>query len=582
MVAEEASGGTQDRAALRLDAAPLRLLFSESALLHSAAADLFRGDALVFHMKYVPAREGFVLNDRPGGRWGEEVFLAAPRREAGGTILATVSAGDEGALLRLAGGDSLSLQGRFDLSGPLRAALPASIALGEPEPAAPVRVSAAAPVASRSLAWDALVVSEAGFFLEGWADDRAAPIAGVTLTDPRTGQVHHAPVHRLRRPDVETHIQPAIPYEFGVWTAAPLPPGARLADMAPGVLGSDGSVEPVRLPQEAVRPAADFLDFLLAGFGRRRVLGDLTARSLIDLEAGHGPMLAQVHERVAATRAVRLEARFGPRHPHCRLSLVCVLFGVADLMYLLVAQFARFGSLDRLEFVFVSNSPELEEAFVRDAELASFVFQARIVLVSLNQNCGFGHATNVGVGAAQAATVCVINPDVYPRGAASVAHMLKLAEAGLGTTLTGGKLHYADGSVMHEGMAFAEDTRLSALARRPVWSVEHPRKGFPDRGGDAPRRVPAVTGALMLLDKALHERVQGFDTGYIMGYYEDADFCLRLRDAGAAVILDPRLDFWHYEGKGSSRHAAGTGARLHNQWRFSRCWGDRLRQANDV
>jgi GT2 family glycosyltransferase len=352
--------------------------------------------------------------------------------------------------------------------------------------------------------------------------------------------------------------------------------------MVLGVIGTDGTAEPVQLPQQAIRPAADFLDFLLVQFGRRRLLGDLAARSHLDLDAGHGVMLAQLHERVAATRAVRFEARFGPRPPHCRLSLVCVLFGVADLMYLLVSQFSRFGPLDRIEFVFVSNSPDLEEAFVRDAELASFVFQARIVLVSLNQNCGFGHAANVGVGGAQASTVCVINPDVYPRDRAAVAHMLQLAEGGLGNVLAGGKLHYADGSVMHEGMAFAEDARLSALAQRPVWSVEHPRKGFPDTGGTAVRRVPAVTGALMLLDKALYERVRGFDPGYILGYYEDADVCLRLRDTGAEVVVDPRLDFWHYEGKGSSPHPALTGARLHNQWRFSQCWASRLGQANDV
>lgn len=581
MGAEEASGDTHDRATIRLEAAPLHLLFSESALLYSAAADLFRGDALVFHLKYLPLRKGFVLNDRHGDSWGEEVFFAAPDRDADGAILATVTLGEAGPVLQVTGSGNLPLGGRFDLSGALRAAIPPAIGLGRPVPAALPQAVAAAPATPGALAWDRLLVCDAGFFLEGWADDRAAPVVRLVLADPRSGWRGEAPVHRLRRPDVETHLRPATPYEFGIWTAAPLPPGVTLAEAELRILAADGTASPLSLPQAATQPPADFLDTLLVHFGQRRLIGDATARALADLDAGHGAMLAHLHGRVAATRATRLEARFGPQHPQCRLSLVCVLFGVADLLYLLVAQFARFGPLDGVEFVFVSNSPELEEALVRDAEIAAFLFQARIVLLGLNRNCGFSHANNVGVGAARASTVCIINPDVHPRDAAAVAHLLRRAEAGLGAVLAGARLHYSDGSVMHEGMEFAEDRRLSALAGSPVWSVEHPRKGFPEIGGDAVRSVPAVSGALMLLDKALYDRVQGFDTGYIHGYYEDADLCLRLREAGAEVVLDRRLEFWHYEGRGSAGHPAGAGARLHNRWRFTRRWADRLRQARD-
>lgn len=558
---------------------PLRLVFSDDALAYSAAADLLRGDVPVFHLKYLPARQGFVVNDQCDGGWGAEVFLALPLPEDRGGVAITLSLQGDAAWLRLAEGPAIALGDRFDLTGPLRPVIPASIDAPRAAPPAQAAAPAGAQNNLPAVAWDTLIVSEAGFFLEGWSDDRAAPCTSLVLADRLSSVCREAVLHRLRRSDIEDHLQPGSAYAFGLWAVAPLAPGRHLGELD---LRLRQGAAALRLPEARVKPASEFLDFLLTHFGQRHLIGDPTAQSFADLDAGHGATLGQIHDTVAATNSVRLEVRFGPRPSQCRISLVCVLFGAADLMYQLVGQFARFGPLDGIEFVFVSNSPELEDALARDADLASFVFHARIVLISMNRNCGFGHANNVGVERAQAATVCIINPDVYPRDAASVAHMLGRAQAGLGAVLAGGRLHYADGSVMHEGMVFAEDRRLSALAGRTAWSVEHPRKGFPDTSGLAVRRVPAVSGALMLLDKALYERVQGFDTGYIHGYYEDADLCLRLAGAGAEVVVDPRLAFWHYEGKGSAGHPTGPGARLYNRWRFTRRWDERLRQMRDA
>ncbi|CAH0193545.1 hypothetical protein ROS9278_01746 [Roseomonas sp. CECT 9278] len=396
------------------------------------------------------------------------------------------------------------------------------------------------------------------------------------------GELVGLPAYRVRRADVENYLQSTQPYEFGIWTAGRLRRGFEPQDLGIATLGPQGAQHTAQLPDLIRKPGTEFLDFLLAHLGGRELLGELTTRSFADLDAGHGAFLAALHDEVAATRAIRIKATFGPRSPGCRLSLVCVLLGIPDFLYLLVSQFARFGPLDTLEFVFVSNSPELEEVLVRDAELASFVFGARIVVVSLNQNCGFSHANNVGVAVAQAGTIGIINPDVYPRDAAAVANTLRVAEGGLGSDVVGGKLYYADGSVMHEGMFFAPDVKVSALAGAPVWTVEHFRKGFPDTAGTEPRRVPAVTGALMLIERALFERIGGFDTRFISGYYEDADLCLRVRQAGGNVRLDPALAYWHYEGMGSAKRPAQAGAQLYNRWLFTRRWGATLERANDV
>lgn len=563
----------------------LHLQFSVSALADGAAVDLFRGDVIVLHLKYLPARHGFVLNDRRDGSWGAEVILECPSPHALRWLPVTLTIQEGEPHLQLGESPAASLGTRFDLDGQLLARIPSSVRAEEWAGAVsklPAQARALAQAVAPMAACDALVISDAGLWLEGWSDDRHAPLTHIVVTDRLRGDVSEGTIHRVRRPDIEDALYPGTAYEFGLWAAVPLGGRLHARDLDVSLVTADGNASPLDVPTETAKPAADFLDFLLSHLAQRRLIGNISARSFTDLDRGHGAMLAQLRERVEATHSVRLEARFGPRAPRCRLSFVSVLFGVAELMYLMISQFARFGPLDGVEFVFVSNSPELEDSLVRDAELASVVFHARIVLVSLNQNCGFSHANNVGVELAQASTVCVVNPDVFPREAPALAHLLGLAEADQDGAIIGGKLHYADGSVMHEGMVFAQDHRLSSLTGTLVWSVEHPRKGFPDAAGNRPRRVSAVSGALMLMEKAAYERVGGFDTGFIHGYYEDADLCLRLRDAGAEVLVDPRLDFWHYEGKGSTVHAASGGARLYNQWRFSRRWGESLRQAADA
>ncbi len=108
--------------------------------------------------------------------------------------------------------------------------------------------------------------------------------------------------------------------------------------------------------------------------------------------------------------------------------------------------------------------------------------------------------------------------------------------------MRGGKLYYADGSVMHEGMYFEKDRRLTALCDAPIWTVEQFRKGFADSASPDVRSVPAITGALMVLDRRLYDRMGGFNTDIIYGHYEDADLFCASRTPAAACCSIPR---WH-------------------------------------
>jgi GT2 family glycosyltransferase len=63
-------------------------------------------------------------------------------------------------------------------------------------------------------------------------------------------------------------------------------------------------------------------------------------------------------------------------------------------------------------------------------------------------------------------------------------------------------------------------------------------------------RIPAerqmVTGACFMVSRKVFDRVGGFDTNYRIGYWEDADFCLKTRLAGYKVFFQPKSKITHF------------------------------------
>lgn len=427
---------------------------------------------------------------------------------------------------------------------------------------------------------DAILLSRGFLFIEGWIDDRCDRLTFIAVGSAGDQPFLRAEPCRHRREDVERHLALSSPFEAGFWQLFAIPPEmaarpvALRLDLASGESISVPPANPVRL---SVR---EHLDAFLGFYGRRSLIGSLVARSFAELDAGLGSTIACMHETVRATYQVSSEGHYGRRPAKPLLSFVCCLYGIPDFLFLQIARFADCTRLDHFEFIYVNNTPALEEVLHRDAELAAMLFETSVRVISFDQNTGFSYANNFGVSRARAQTVVLINPDVFPREAASLDALVRLASGKARRAITGGKLFYADGTVMHEGMAFIPDPRLSALARSPVWTVEHPRKGFPDRGESKAMKVPAVSGAMMVIDRNDFTRIGGFDEGFIHGHYEDADLCLRFAHQGAAqdwkVLCDPALAFWHYEGCGSIRRPEHEGALHVNRWRFSRKWQDFL------
>lgn len=429
---------------------------------------------------------------------------------------------------------------------------------------------------------DAVLLTRDFLFVDGWADDRFDSLAAIEIASDSAHSTLRLPPCRYRRTDVEQHLQLSSPAESGFWQLFEIPPELGTRPVGLRLRLASGRTVTLKIGNLVRLSPREHFESFLAFYGRRQLLGSLVARSFAELDQGLATTIAHMHEAIRASRATTSQGNYGRRPPQPILSFVCCIYGIPDFLFLQVAQFARYASLERCEFIYVNNSPELEEVLHRDAELAAYLFRTSVNVISLNQNTGFSYANNIGIAEARGQTIVVINPDVFPYRAESFAALTALSQKNR-HSLYGGKLFYADGTVMHEGMVFVADARLSALARTKVWTVEHRRKGFPDLGNGGTKPVPAVSGALMVFDRTDYDKLGGFDEHFIYGHYEDADLCLRFAAKGWKVLYDAELAFWHYEGRGSIKRPEHTGAAHYNRWLFSRHWSRSLeRQTAEV
>lgn len=184
-----------------------------------------------------------------------------------------------------------------------------------------------------------------------------------------------------------------------------------------------------------------------------------------------------------------------------------------------------------------------------------------VTLVALDTNVGFGRAVNVGAARARGEWLVLLNPDTEPVGD-PVGELVRYAGEHPGRGLYAGRTLRADGTddgrsvfalpSLWGYLCFA--TGLSSLFRRSPWLNPEELPGLDRRAGGP---VPAVSGCVLLVERALFGELGGFTPDYFM-YSEDIDLSHRARMLGAMPTLVPQAQVVHAGGAASS----GTGKRV--------------------
>lgn len=175
------------------------------------------------------------------------------------------------------------------------------------------------------------------------------------------------------------------------------------------------------------------------------------------------------------------------------------------------------------------------------------VADARLRFIANPDNPGFAVACNQGAADSAAPWLAFVNPDCMVE-ADSFGRLLRHAEALGGNALLGADLVDEDG--VRDGAARRNDPDFAAMLRGPLRAGRGRPLDVAVDEAAALQPVEAVSGALMLLPRALFERIGGFDAGYRL-HAEDLDLCRRARMAGAAVAVANDVRVLHLRGVSS-------------------------------
>ena len=172
-------------------------------------------------------------------------------------------------------------------------------------------------------------------------------------------------------------------------------------------------------------------------------------------------------------------------------------------------------------------------------------------------NLGFVLAANQGAAMARGRHLLLLNNDAIVQ-AGALATTCRQLDADPTIGALGGRIVLMSGGLQEAGNVICQDGSTVGIGR-----------------GEDPFSPAALTrrctdycsGVYMAVPLPLWRMLDGFDRDFIPAYYEDADFCLRVWQAGFRVVYAPEILVEHLEWGSASNHEAQQ--RMHdNRLRF--------------
>ncbi len=241
--------------------------------------------------------------------------------------------------------------------------------------------------------------------------------------------------------------------------------------------------------------------------------------------------------------------------PGPAVSVVMVSYRTGPVLFEAIASVLSPAQEGVAELILVDNGnpPDVTAELERRAAA-----EPRLGLVSGHGNIGFARGCNLGASRARGRHLLLLNPDCC-LGAGAIPALLAEAAALGDDWMLGCRVLNPDGSnqrgsrraLLTPFTALVEACRLDRLSPQLFRRHRLNHHEDPLPGGTA--RVPAISGACMMLPTATYHAVDGMDEGYFL-HVDDLDLCLRLHRSGIPIYFAPHVKAIHHES--SSRASA--------------------------
>ena len=241
------------------------------------------------------------------------------------------------------------------------------------------------------------------------------------------------------------------------------------------------------------------------------------------------------------------------------VSIVIPVFNKFELTYNCVKSIIERGAQIPFEIIVVDDCSRDETM------LASFTFGSGIRLIRNQANSGFVRSCNSGFDAARGDYVVFLNNDTEVR-TRWLDELYETARREPNIGVVGSKLLYPDGRLQECGGI--------------IWRLGDGWNWGRGQAADDPRfcfmrDADYVSGAALMVRKALFAELGKFDERYVPMYYEDTDLCFRIRQAGYRVVVQPASEVVHFEGAsagtnfetGMKRYQAVNHRKFFDRWK---------------
>ena len=236
-----------------------------------------------------------------------------------------------------------------------------------------------------------------------------------------------------------------------------------------------------------------------------------------------------------------------PRNKQPETSVIIVNFNKAFLTWACLRAL-KTNSTHPLEVIIVDNAST-------DSSSQLFTRVQGIQLIQNPSNSHFLVATNIGAMHATGKNLLFLNNDtmIFP---GAVEHSIRTLETTENAGAVGARLIRPDGLLQEAGSVINVDGSTCGIGSGAApWSIDMLKV----------EPVDYCSAAFLLTPRELFSGLGAFDLRYFPAYYEDADYCVRLRKSGKVVMCDPGAAALHIGSASSDDFSSASSLMLRNR-----------------
>ena len=182
----------------------------------------------------------------------------------------------------------------------------------------------------------------------------------------------------------------------------------------------------------------------------------------------------------------------------------------------------------------------------------------QIRIIANSSNLGFATANNQALKIAAGDYILLLNPDTIVHKN-SLDSLIKVLEENPDFGMCGPKL-IDENAVLYHSIGYIPTFRSILHSKTffrslGVFRGHYKKLTAPNFNYDKQGDVEQLSGAALMVRRPLMDKIGGMDEKFFL-YYEDVDFCLRIRKAGLKIIYVPSATITHIGGKSSEQVSA--------------------------